>query len=409
LLLRENLSYRSILEPFIERAASALKSIPLSSPIQRLAAASVLIDFDQIFIDHASLVKAEDYLSDGIDINHDGLYGDKSIENNMMLNSILLNVAKKTGRSYMIEYVRRNLNFNLYNFCSSGEFSVIPSLRNNMPQGYSVWKEMSIIDHNGYYASAGDESLNIFLARMQDSYCINHAGTRMSKGMYSRLFFTSNIGELLLAEDEFNNDRIIRIPLPSHYEKVFQNSNMARFRNGKIGATIIGNNSTIFAVNNGQAIVDGFSIKYLYNGYKDFIPGNLEITRNSYMLKGEVKGDFSLSISNEFTYKGNGLDLDICATGHTRIPIQLEFRVRKQGTVVTGGKEYDLCNTELIFIDKETIIISGEDCIAIRGGVVQHRVYNTDDKWAGNNTRLIISPLTPFHIKIEITGQTFSF
>ena len=32
-----------------------------------------------------------------------------------------------------------------------------------MPQGYGVWKEMSIVDHNGYYASAGDLVLDVLL------------------------------------------------------------------------------------------------------------------------------------------------------------------------------------------------------------------------------------------------------
>ena len=63
------------------------------------------------------------YLTDRVDINHDGMYNDKSFDSSMLSNAMLLNIAKKTNRPYLIDYVRRNLNFALYNLRQDGEFA----------------------------------------------------------------------------------------------------------------------------------------------------------------------------------------------------------------------------------------------------------------------------------------------
>ena len=152
----------------------------------------------------------------------------------MISNEMLLNIAKKLNRPYLMEHVRRNLNLNLYNFCSNGEviteYSLRPESESGTPQGYGVWKEMSIVDHNGYYASAGDMALGVFLRSMRDGYVQhqnNSASPNPKRGGNSRLFATSSIGELLLVEDEFNNDAIHRLPPPDHYKKVFPAPSLA--------------------------------------------------------------------------------------------------------------------------------------------------------------------------------------
>ncbi|MFC1715806.1 hypothetical protein ACFL6S_19210 [Candidatus Poribacteria bacterium] len=414
-----------MLESFLRKGVEALKSKPMSAANQQWVAASVLVEFDKLFLDHSAVARADDYLSNSIDINHDGLYSERSPALGMISNEMLLNIAKKLNRPYLMEHVRRNLNLNLYNFCSDGEvitkYSLRPESESGMPQGYGVWKEMSIVDHNGYYASAGDMVLDMFLHNMRDGYVhyhINSASPNFRQEGNSRFFATSSIGELLIVEDEFNNDAIHRLPLPGHYKRVFADSNIVRIKNSKMNATIMGDNGILLSLRNGQVIIDGFRIRYTYYGHRDFLPRKLEVTTRSYILRdwfnqwqtGPTQErvepiDVDLQILTEFTPSEDGFDIDVSAMGQKGVPLQLEFGIRKQGTLTMNGDEYDLSTTDQVFMDSGNAVIkAGDDRLKISGGVVQHRVCSPGDSSAMSShvARLLITPLTPFIGKIQI-------
>lgn len=425
LLLRDNAEGEllSKIEFFLRRSIDILKSISASTPTQKLVIASVLLDFDKLFLDRLAVDKADNYLSDRININHDGMYGDRNLTYSMLSNVMLLNIAKKTNKPYMIDYVRRNLNFILYNLRSNGEFTAGCSL-DNKPEsvslsGYSVWKEMSILDHNGYYATVGDMVLDSFLNNMKDGYAHSHTDhpdlTPYCRD-YSRLYFTSNIGEFLHVEDELNNDNIHRLSLPCHYEKAFLASDIIRVKKGKMNATIMGNNSGIFSLGNGQAMIDYFRIGYRYYGYHDFVPKKLETTANSYILRdwffhSKPEQGFidpsqaTLTILSEFSYRSDHFVIDVSATGEKGVPFFLEFGIRRNGKLSANGKEYDTFEANLISMDEGGAIIkAGDDSITIRGGATQHRIYRSEDVWTKNmrTVSLMITPISPFSDTIQI-------
>ena len=83
----------------------------------------------------------------------------------------------------------------------------------------------------------------------------------------------------------------------------------------------------------------------------------------------------------------------------------MELGIRKQGTLIVNGGEYDLSITDHVFMaGGNAVIKSGDDRLIISGGVVQHRIYSPDDGWTTfpHVTRLLITPLTPFLGKIQI-------
>ncbi len=427
LLFRENVDRNMLntIEIFLRKGVNAIKTKPLQGELQRLAGASALIDFDKIFLDHSALIKAENFLSNMVNINNDGLYTDNSPTYNMLFNLNLINIAKKMNRPYLMEFVRKNLNFSLYNFHPNGEvvteYSNLHRIESGLPHGYCVWKEMSIIDHNGYYASAGDLVLDVFLSNMENGFCryyINDPNFSPNGRLLSKFFVTSNIGELLLAEEEFDNHAINRLPLPCRFERFFSNSNIVRFRDGKMSATIMGNNNILFAIRSNQVIIDGFRLRFFYKNFHNFGPPKIEASPKSYLLKDSYTYNKLISnnlplqtevneleIITEISHKSTGFDIDICATGRKGIPLLLEFGVRKQGTLISDGMEYDLRNIDLHYIDsKEIIIKNGDDCINIRGGIVQHKIYDHDNRWTKNlfTTSLLITPLTPYYDKIQI-------
>ena len=180
----------------------------------------------------------------------------------------------------------------------------------------------------------------------------------------------------------------------------------------------MGNNDILLALHNGQAIIDGFRIRYMYYGYRDFLPEKLEVAARSYILRDwfnqwqaehspERLGpiDVDLNILTEYTPVENGIDIDVSATGQKGVPIQLEFGVRKHGTLIANNKEYDLSTSELVYLNGgDAVIKVGDDRLTIRGGLVQHRILCPDDRWMPDfyTTRLMVTPLTPFQGKIQL-------
>ncbi|MBI1930361.1 hypothetical protein HYR99_39685, partial [Candidatus Poribacteria bacterium] len=428
-LTREHAQYQELLEgmeTFLRKGMEAIKTKPLFASNHRWVVAAALVEFDKLFVDHSAVLKAEDYLQDGIDINHDGLYSERSPVYSMLSNAMLLSLAEKLNRPLLLEPVRRSLNFLVHIFHANGEiateFSHHKAAESGMPSGYGVWKKMSIIDHNGYYATAGDLTLTTYLHRLNNGLIrpyLNHPNPNFNKEGGSRFFATSTIGELLAIESELNNDWMTRLPIPHQYEKVYPQSNIARIRSGKLSATIIGDKPLLFALQNGGAIIDGFRIKYAYHGFRDYEPTGLRVDEDVYVTWNEmiqwVVGPtpkrrevmkLNLQIIVEIERILDEFELRIATSGWERIPLQLEFGLRKQGTLWIGDMKYDLRQTNVVFLDKAPArIVNGADEIEIDGGVTEHKIYSFDDEWTMNceTARLLITPLTPYDGVIRIT------
>ncbi len=414
------------IEAFLRKGVEAIINKPVFTSHDCWVAATALVEFDKQFGDSAAVARAESYLQDGIDINRDGVYGDRSPVYSMLSNAMLLVLAERLNRPPLLEYVRRSLNFLLHTFHPNGEvateFSHQKGVENGMPAGYNVWKNMSIIDHNGYYATAGDLTLTAYLRRLDNGLIrpnLNHPDRRFKKAGSSRFFMTADIGELLAIESERNNDWITRLPLPQPYENVYQQSNIARIRSDKMSATIIGDKQILFALQNGEAIIDGLRIKYIYHGFRDYEPAGLAVDQGVYLTQNEIIQyvykptpsrreviPLNLQIFVEIERISDGFELRITTEGEARIPLQLEFGLRKQGNLYIGDMEYDLRQTEIVFLDKEPArIVNGEDEIEINGGITAHQIYSFDDDWTMNleTARLLITPTTPYEGVIRMT------
>jgi hypothetical protein len=428
-LTREHAQHEALLqqiETFLRKGIRAIKSKPLFTANHLWTAAAVLVEFDKIFVDSEAVLKAEDYLRDGIDINNDGVYSEGSPISSMVSNTMLLSIGEKLNRPLLIEFVRRSLNFLLHTFHANGEvateFSHRKGEETGLPSGYGVWKKMSIIDHNGYFATAADLTLTTYLRCFHNGFIrpyLNRPNPNVKNGQGSRFFMTSDIGDLLAIESEINNDWITQLPIPQQYEVTYPQSHIARIRSGNMSATIIGTDKILFALQNGNAIIDGFRIKYAYHGFRDYVPTALKVDGKTYITQNEIIQwvcrptpqrreviALNLQILVKIDRVSDGFEIHITTHNGERIPIQLEFGLRKQGTLSIGDREYDLNQTNMVFLGKEPAkIVNGDDEIQINGGVTTHKIYTDDDDWTMNRetARLILTPITPYNGVIRIT------
>ena len=201
------------IEAFLRKGVEAIKNKPVFNSHDCWIAAAALVEFDKQFGDSTASGRAESYLQEGININNEGVYDDRSPAYSMLSNAMLFSLAEKLNRPALLEYVRRSLNFRLYTFHPNGEiateFSDHKGRENGLPTGYSVWKNMSIIDRNGYYATAADLTLSTYLRRIGNGLIrpnLNHPNRYFKGGGVSRFSMTADIGELLASESERNND-----------------------------------------------------------------------------------------------------------------------------------------------------------------------------------------------------------
>lgn len=414
------------IEGFLRRGLEAIKNKPVFTSHDCWVAASALVEFDKQFGDSSALGRAESYLQEGININDEGVYDDRSPVYSMQSNTMLFNLADKLNRPALLEYVRRSLNFLLYTFHPSGEtateFSDHKGMENGLPTGYGVWKNMSIIDHNGYYATAADLTLSTYLRRIDNGLIrpnLNHPNRYFKQEGSSRFSTTADIGELLAIESERNNDWITRIPLPHQYEKRCLQSNLVRIQKDRTNLTIIGDKPVLFALRNGEAIIDGFRIKYIYHGFRNYEPTGLTVDGKRYLTQNQVIQyvykptstrreviPLNLRIFTEIEPIADGLELRIATEGEARIPLQFEFGVRKAGRLYIGETLHDLSQTDVVFLDKEPArIVNGTDEIEINGGITVHKIYSSDDTWTMNRetARLLITPMTPYEGVIQLT------
>ncbi len=414
------------IEDFLRKGVEAIKNKPVFTSHDCWVAAAALVEFDKQFGDGAAVGRAESYLQEGIDINSEGVYSDRSPVYSMLSNAMLFSLAEKLNRPALLESVRRSLNFLLYTFHPNGEtateFSDHKGRENGLPVGYSVWKNMSIIDHNGYYATAADLTLASYLRRVDNGLIrpnLNHPNRYFKQEGVSRFFMTADIGELLAIESERNNDWITRLPLPRQYEKRCPQSNIARIRGDRMSLTVIGDKQILFALRNGEAIIDGFRIKYIYYGFRDYEPTGLTVDGRQYLTQNKVIQyvykptstrreviPLNLRIFTEIEPISDGLELRIITEGEARIPLQLEFGLRKEGSLYIGEMAHDLSQTDVVFLDKEPArIVNGTDEIEINGGGTVHRIHSFDDDWTMNHetARLLITPITPYEGVIRLT------
>ena len=414
------------IETFLRKGMEAIKNKPVFTVHDCWVAAAALVEFDKQFGDSAASGRAESYLQEGVNINSDGVYDDRSPIYSMQSNAMLSNLAEKLNRPALLEYVRRSLNFLLYTFHPNGEtvteFSDHEGKENGLPTGYSIWKNMSIIDHNGYYATAADLTLSTYLRRIENGLIrpyVNNPDRRFKGEGVSRFSMTADIGELLSIESERNNDWITRLPLPRQYERKYTQSNIARIQREKMSLTIIGDKNILFALRNGGAIIDGFRIKYIYHGFRDYTPAGLKFDGKKYLTQNQVIQyvykptstrreviPLDLRIFTQIEPTSDGLELRFVTEGEARIPLQLEFGLRKEGSLYIGEMEHDLSQTDVIFLDKEPArIIHGTNEIEINGGGTAHKIYSSDDDWTMNNetAQLLITPITPYEGVIQIT------
>lgn len=241
----------NILEPLLLRLGKGLAEGGVHTPNHRWVLTSALAQLHELFGDKDPkyLRRANQWLAEGIDIDADGQFSERSTTvYNTVSDRGLAIAALKLNRPDLLEPVRRNIESMLYMLHPGNEVVTEISKRqdkNVRAKTDRYWfpaKLLAVRDNNGLFESFAQTA---------------HMGQQLS---------------LLLEYPELQRT-VEPKPLPEQYEKVFPVVGIARIRRGKTSATLqFTGSDRVFCLRRGDLVMNGIRFASAFFGKGQFLP-----------------------------------------------------------------------------------------------------------------------------------------
>jgi hypothetical protein len=245
---------RENLQKFLLAAGEALSTGGVHTPNHRWVVSNALARTNAVLPNAKYVRRIDDWLGEGIDIDSDGQYCERSAGiYSRVSNFGLLGVARLLNRPALFDPVRRNLEMTIFYTHPDGEIETVGSRRQDQFMTRSVsgyyleYRYMAIKDGNRRFAA---------MTRMIEDMGIEKAGLA---GALIHFLEDPTLREKLPESD----------PLPTDYAKFFRVTSLARIRRGNVSATVYGgsdwpmgvasglaSNPTFFNFRKGEAILE---------------------------------------------------------------------------------------------------------------------------------------------------------
>jgi len=400
----------SFLSAFLRKARRCLARGEVHTPNHRWVVVAAMGDIHRFFPSKELKAASERYLSEGIDVNGDGMYIHERSNSiySWISNRALIDIAGLWRKQWILNHVRKSLDFMVYNVHPNGE--VVDEYSRRQDRGthsllsslaFQCYGEMALRDGDRTYASMAKWAFLVGLER----------GGAPAGYMPK---------ETLVKIVSMPMD-----PLPTNYDAHFHRSGVARIRRGKVSATVMADNFDNFLTfRNGDAIIDSLKLRYNYWGWWHFNPKAISEQGGAYRLRDVFTGRTFRPGSKEIRLKTrfevdvavrkmrNGLALHISTKGPRNIVMQVDLGIRPSGTLRIGRRKYDLSRIRgpVYFERDEAILQKGEDRVLIRGGVCEHRIsdgwrgFNPWERYGNRTVSLLMTPISPLDRRLEFTA-----
>jgi len=298
---------RDRLKTIILKISKGLLVGGVHTPNHRWDVCSALAHINSLYPDEAYIKRIDDWLGEGIDIDEDGQWGERSSNYNSAVNNpAMMNLALSLKRDELLEPLRKNLEMTLYYVDPDGSMETVASRRQDQRRGarkqvyeyYSQYRLLAVLDDNGVFASMARHIEQHFMKEL----------ARMVTDMNSPLVY-------LLEEPLFSAKLPELKPLPENYEKVFPNSRLVRIRRGDLTATInAGNdaalgfgfasglamNPAFFRMTKGKVVLDSIRMTPAFFNTGFFYPDEFIPVEGGYILKETRKVPYHLPLPKEY-------------------------------------------------------------------------------------------------------------
>ncbi len=250
--LYSNEAVLTALRPFLTKAGNGLAVGGIHTPNHRWVVSCALAQINDVFPDPAYLRRINQWLAEGIDIDGDGQYTERStVTYNTICDRAFTVLAAKLKRPELLDPVRRNLRAMMYLLHPDGEVVTEVSKR----QDQFVRGTMAAYWFPAQYLAVhdGDGQFSTLARQLADN-------ARLS---------------ILMEYPELNAALPAAAPLPDDYEKWFPEVGLARIRRGAMDATIIlQDSSRFFSARKGPLVVNAVRFATSFFGKGQFIPAS---------------------------------------------------------------------------------------------------------------------------------------
>ena len=434
------------LETFLLSAGEALRTGGIHTPNHRWVVCSVLAQLNALFKDKKYLDRIDHWLAEGIYINQDGQFPERSRNYSVVENTALIHLGEILNRPKLFDPVRKNLDSTFYYMEENGDLVALDSRRQDkyapitITKFYRLYRYMAIREDNRFFAAVARK-----IETMQD-----FDRSVLSRGL--PYFMASPILSQKLPQSA---------NMPAQYTKHIKDSDLFRIKRGEITASIFGGtdkpltvasgratNPTFFTFRKGAAILEyaRLSSSFFNMGY--FRSDGVRMEGDQYVLSEKKEayyyhplpasernqeGDYKLSESLDGRFwskmnfdarpkdtlqfnseikitEDNGafkIDLDISGAENVEVTLELCFRESGHLEGASKGRNDD----DFFLEDGYATYSLGDDTIRVGPGKNEHRNVNRLDgelysthfgSIKGKGMHLYITGLVPFRQSITI-------
>ena len=408
----------------IQTGAPGMVAGGFHTPNHRWVLVAALAQAQALYPELEVSATVDAYLGEGIDINADGEYSERSTGvYNAVVNRALIRAAQVLARPDLLEPVRRNLDLSYHLLHADATAVTSISKRQDrdmraVPTGLADgYHALAHLDDNGLYAAVAD----LLVAR---------GG--------SGLVCLPNY----VLHPEWRTTCIERTPLPERYSRVYPASGLWRVRRGAVSATAAAGLTAPFSVVCGQAELAAVKLSSTYFATGQFIGEEFAEAdkgvrmqhkgRNRiYPEKDYVGGIYWLPIAEQVdadnwqevrgrraTYQlpplkvelhaeevAGGFDLHIRTTGGVDgVPFQIEGVFEPGGTLEMDSALVEGRAGHTVFLKAGYALYRvGDDAIRIGPGAMEHTMWRMrNSEIDEGRLRVLIALRTPVARTLEI-------
>ncbi|MGA7235996.1 MAG: hypothetical protein WBY44_09965 [Bryobacteraceae bacterium] len=323
------------LRPFLVKAGAGLAAGGIHTPNHRWVVSSALAQINSVFPDASYVRRIGQWLAEGIDIDGDGQFIERStVTYNAITDRALCVMAAKLKRPELLAPVRRNFDAMLYLLHPDGEVVTKVSRRQDQyVRGTMVnyWFPLT------YLAIHGGDGRESSVLRL-----LGPEAVRLSA---------------LLEYPELAGRLPERSPIPNDYERTFPLAGLARIRRGSRDATmVLKDNSRFFSLRNGAAVIDAVRFATSFFGKGQFVPESSS-KEDGYVFRQRLEAPYYQPVSQPVTYRNwtevratraqtqlcrleqtatvtelkNGFELRMESRGTAGVPLAIEIAFREGG------------------------------------------------------------------------------
>lgn len=326
------------IEPVLRRIGAALVVGGVHTPNHRWVVCEALAQLHELFGEAAYLRRIDQWLAEGIDIDGDGHYNERSTTiYNAVTNQALAVMALKLKRPELLDPVRRNLEAMIWLLHDDGEVVTEISSRQDanergdMRRYWFPLRLLALRDGDGRFAA------------LANRYESRHA----SLAAY-------------LKYPELRAPLPAPAPLPSDFRRRFEELGITRIRRGPISATVIANgNSRFFTLRNGGCVInavrfaaaffgkgqfiaqtaadEGMTMRQTLDGpyYQPFTPARVVGAREWNQTRGgRARSEIcAMEYEARVREQGSVFEVEIMAQGTNDVPLAIEISVREDAEI----------------------------------------------------------------------------